>query len=262
LSTQAEPVTGDTTKPDDAVPAEKTSQDFFEVRDLWVYYGGVAALKGISFNVEEGSVITLIGGNGAGKSTTLRSVSGLLKSQRGEIWLKGERIDGMPAHRVMGKGVVAIPEGRRLFSSMTVYENLKLGAYARKDREAIEQDMASIYEHFPVLKRRADQRAGTLSGGEQQMVAVGRALMARPKLLLMDEPSMGLSPILVNEVSEIVRDINRRLGVSILLVEQNARMALNLATRGYVLQTGTIVREGPSQDLMNDEELRIAYLGG
>lgn len=232
-----------------------------EAEDLWVHYGGVAALKGISLALEPGSIVALIGANGAGKTTLLRTISALNKPTSGEIRYAGKRIDGLRPHKIVEMGIAHVPEGRRLFPDMTVYENLKMGGYARKDEEGIRADLESVYHHFPRLRERRRQRAGTLSGGEQQMLAMGRALMARPRVLLLDEPSMGLSPILVAEIAKIIRDINRELGVTILLVEQNARMALSLASKAYVLQTGTVFREGEPSQLMHDEELKTAYLG-
>jgi branched-chain amino acid transport system ATP-binding protein len=232
-----------------------------EVRNLRVHYGKAEALKGISLGVEEGTIITLIGANGAGKTTTLRTISGLKAPTSGEIWFQGKRIDGMPPNVIVTLGIAHVPEGRRIFAPMTVLENLEMGAYVRKDRHEVARNLERIFEHFPVLKQRRGQQAGSLSGGEQQMLAVARALMASPKLLLMDEPSLGLSPVLVEEVGNIITDINRG-GVSIILVEQNARMALMLAHRGYVLEVGSIALEGDAKELANDEHVKKAYLGG
>jgi branched-chain amino acid transport system ATP-binding protein len=232
-----------------------------EVKNIRVHYGKAEALRGVSLRVDEGEIITLIGANGAGKTTTLSTISGIVPPTSGEIWFKGKRINGMPPHAILRLGIAHIPEGRRVFATMTVLENLETGAYLRKDKRAISKDLDSIYESFPVLKARRGQAAGSLSGGEQQMLAIGRALMANPRLLLMDEPSLGLSPVLVDEVGDIVRDINRS-GVTIVLVEQNARMALKLANRAYVLEVGSITLEGNSNDLLQDEHVKKAYLGG
>jgi branched-chain amino acid transport system ATP-binding protein len=232
-----------------------------EVDNLWVYYGGVAALRGVSLALAPHSITALIGANGAGKTTLLRTISVLNKPARGEIRFVGQRIDGLRPHKVVEIGIAHVPEGRRLFPEMTVIENLKMGGYARKDKNGVRVDLQRVFEHFPRLQERRDQRAGSMSGGEQQMLAMGRALMAKPRLLLLDEPSMGLAPIMVAEVAKIIRDINRELGVAILLVEQNARMALSLASQAYVLQTGTVFRQGEPQQLMHDEDLKTAYLG-
>jgi branched-chain amino acid transport system ATP-binding protein len=232
-----------------------------EVKDLRVHYGKAEVLKGTSIKVEEGTIVALIGANGAGKTTTLRTISGLKASTSGEIWFQGKRIDGMSPSGIVKLGIAHIPEGRRVFAPMTVLENLEIGAYLRKDKRGVARDLDNIFEHFPRLRERRKQQAGSLSGGEQQMLATARALMASPKLLLMDEPSMGLSPILVQEVGKIVTDINQS-GVSIMLVEQNARMALKLAHRAYVLETGRISLEGDAEDLANHEHVRKAYLGG
>ncbi len=230
------------------------------LKDVNVYYGAVHALKGLSLNVEEGEIVTLIGSNGAGKSTTIKAISGIVAVESGTIEFEGEPIAGMPPHKVVGCGIVQIPEGRRVFPEMSVRENLEMGAYSRKDRAQIGEDLGRIFDRFPRLKERETQLAATLSGGEQQMLAVGRALMARPRLLLLDEPSMGLAPILVEEVFEIIRDISAD-GTTILLVEQNARMALSIADRGYVLQTGEIALAGAAEDLLQDEQVRKVYLG-
>lgn len=230
------------------------------LKDVNVYYGAVHALKGLSLNVEEGEIVTLIGSNGAGKSTTIKAISGIVAVESGTIEFEGEPITGMLPHKVVGCGIVQIPEGRRVFPEMSVRENLEMGAYSRKDRAQIGEDLDRIFDRFPRLKERETQLAATLSGGEQQMLAVGRALMARPRLLLLDEPSMGLAPILVEEVFEIIRDISAD-GTTILLVEQNARMALSIADRGYVLQTGEIALAGAAEDLLQDEQVRKVYLG-
>ena len=232
-----------------------------EIKDLRVHYGRAEALKGISLSVEEGAIVALIGANGAGKTTTLRTISGLKRPTSGEIWFQDKKINGMPAHRIVKLGIAHIPEGRVVFAPMTVIDNLKIGAYLRKDRDQVARDLDSVYQHFPVLKERGGQKAGSLSGGEQQMLAVGRALMNSPKLLLMDEPSMGLAPILVEGVGNIIRDINKT-GISIVLVEQNARMALELASRAYLLEVGNITLEGDARKLASDERVKKAYLGG
>ena len=226
-----------------------------------VYYGAIHALKGISLTVEEGEIVTLIGANGAGKSTTLRTISGLLKPRTGHIAFTGADIAGRRAPAIVAAGIVQVPEGRRVFAHMTVQENLELGAYIRKDGAGIAQDMAEVFRRFPRLAERRRQLAGTLSGGEQQMLAIGRGLMARPRLLLLDEPSMGLSPLLVKEIFSIIQDINRA-GTTILLVEQNAHMALSIANRAYVLETGRIAMHGPAAALAASTEMRRAYLGG
>ena len=232
-----------------------------EVKDLRVHYGRAEALKGISLSIEEGAIVALVGANGAGKTTTLRTISKLKSPSAGEIWFQGKRIDGLPSHEIVKMGIAHIPEGREVFAPMTVLDNLRMGTYLRKDRHQITKDLEMIYDHFPILKARRGQKAGSLSGGEQQMLAVARALMASPKLLLMDEPSMGLSPMMVQEVGEIISNINKS-GISILLVEQNARMAFGLAKQAYILEVGTITLEGDSQKLANDERVIKAYLGG
>jgi branched-chain amino acid transport system ATP-binding protein len=229
-----------------------------EIRDVHTYYGYIHALKGVSLTVEKGEIVTLIGSNGAGKSTMLRTISGLLQPRTGQILLQGKVLNGQPAHKVAGLGVAQSPEGRRVFPRMSVLENLEMGAFIHGKAEAA--DLDRVFELFPKLKERAGQKAGTMSGGEQQMLAIGRALMARPQVLLLDEPSMGLSPILVELIFEIVRQINAQ-GVTVLLVEQNALMALGIAHRGYVLQTGQIVLTGPADQLKQDETVRKAYLG-
>jgi len=231
-----------------------------EVNDVHTYYGNIHALKGISISVEDGEVVTLIGSNGAGKSTTLKTISGLLRPKRGSVSFQGKRIDNVPADEVVKLGIAQSPEGRRIFSRMTVMENLEMGAFARTDRAAIKADIERVFELFPRLRERTNQKGGTMSGGEQQMLAIGRALMSKPKLLLLDEPSMGLSPLLVETIFGVVRDINK-LGTTVLLVEQNALMALQVAHRGYVMQTGTIVIEDTSQNLLKSEIVRKTYLG-
>ncbi len=231
-----------------------------EVKDLHVAYGRIEAVKGISFSVEAGSLVTLIGSNGAGKTTTLRTLSGLLRPTEGEVWFDGERIDKMPAHEIVAKGMAHAPEGRRIFPRMTVEENLQLGAFIRKDAEVVATDMASVFERFPVLGERRGQAAGTLSGGEQQMLAIGRALMCRPRLLMLDEPSMGLSPILMRRIFDALAEL-KAAGTTLLLVEQNAAAALALADEAHVLETGRIVLSGPASELAGNEQVRKAYLG-
>jgi branched-chain amino acid transport system ATP-binding protein len=231
-----------------------------EVENMHSYYGHIHALQGISLTVEEGEVVTLIGSNGAGKTTTLRSIHGILPPKEGRIIFNGEEIQGTPAHDMIGKGIAQSPEGRKIFFRMTVLENLEMGAYHRNDRSEIRQDMDRVFDLFPRLKERTKQEAGTMSGGEQQMLAIGRALMSRPKLLLLDEPSMGLAPVLVERIFEIIREINNQ-GTTILLVEQNANVALEIATRGYVLETGKIVNSAPAEKLREDPKVREAYLG-
>ena len=232
-----------------------------ELKDVTVHYGKVAALKSISINVEEGETVTLIGSNGAGKSSTLRTISGLKTPSSGEIWFEGRRIDGLRPHEIVGLGIAHVPEGRRVFPYMSTFENLKMGAFLRKNKEEINKDYQKVYAHFPILKERSRQSGSTLSGGEQQMLATGRGLMAHPKLLLLDEPSLGLSPIMRQEIAKIIREIHQQMGVAILLVEQNACLALKLADRGYVLATGSISVQGTAQELMNNDEVRKAYLG-
>jgi branched-chain amino acid transport system ATP-binding protein len=232
-----------------------------EIRDLRVHYGRAEALKGLSLVLEEGSIVTLIGANGAGKTTLLRTISGLKKPSAGEVIFRDKRIDGMPAHEIAHIGISHIPEGRMVFAQMTVLDNLKMGAHRRKDKGGVAKDLDKIYAHFPVLHSRLEQQAGSLSGGEQQMLATARALMAKPKLLLMDEPSMGMSPIMVEEVGKIIRNINQE-GVSIMLVEQNAKMALKLAHRAYILEVGSIVLEGDAGELADNANVKKAYLGG
>ena len=232
-----------------------------EVKDLNIYYGAIHALKGVSLKVNRGEIVTLIGSNGAGKSSLLKAISGLIKINSGEITFLGNNITKMEAKNILKRGITQVPEGRHIFSDMSVYENLMIGAYLRKDKAAIEEDLESIYERFPILKERLHQDAATLSGGEQQMLALGRALMARPSLLLLDEPSMGLSPKLVSQIFEIIKDINQT-GTTILLIEQNARMALSIAHRAYVMETGKVVLEGTGEELSKSDEVRKAYLGG
>ena len=231
-----------------------------EVENMHSYYGHIHALRGISLTVEKGEVVTLIGSNGAGKTTTLRSIHGLLPPREGKIIFDGEEIQGTPAHDMIGKGIAQSPEGRKIFHRMTVLENLEMGAYHRNDRAEIRQDMDRVFDLFPRLKERVKQEAGTMSGGEQQMLAIGRALMSHPKLLLLDEPSMGLAPVLVERIFQIIREINHQ-GTTILLVEQNANVALEIATRGYVLETGKIVNSAPAEKLREDPTVREAYLG-
>jgi branched-chain amino acid transport system ATP-binding protein len=232
-----------------------------ELRDVHTYYGAIHALRGVTLSVDEGEIVTLIGSNGAGKSTTLRTVSGLLRPRQGEISLRGARIDHRPPHEIVELGVCQAPEGRRVFSRMSVQENLEMGAFSRSDKPAILADFERVYSLFPRLKEREGQNAGTLSGGEQQMLAIGRALMAAPKVLLLDEPSMGLAPILVEQIFEIIQTINQQ-GTTVLLVEQNALMALAIANRGYILQTGEIVLADEAQALARNPAVRTAYLGG
>jgi len=231
-----------------------------ELHDIHAYYGNIRALKGVSLSVARGEIVTLIGSNGAGKTTTLRTVLGTVRPLRGTVSFAGQRIDRVPTHRIARLGIAQSPEGRRIFAPMTVLENLELGAFSRVDREAIPRDLERVLTLFPRLRDRLQQKGGTLSGGEQQMLAMGRALMARPDMLLLDEPSMGLSPILVETIFEIIRDINR-LGTTILLVEQNARMALRVANRGYVIQTGRIVLQDAASALLHSDVVRKAYLG-
>ena len=232
--------------------------NILEVKDLNVSYGGIKAVKDISFAVPKGEVVTLIGANGAGKSSTVRSIVGLVKPESGSILLKGEELAGMPTEQIVTKGITLVPEGRRVFPDMTVAENLKIGAYMRKD--SLDEDMNWVYDLFPRLKERSWQLAGTLSGGEQQMLAIGRALMSRPEIIMMDEPSLGLAPIIVKGVFDIIREINKQ-GVTILLVEQNANMALKAANLGYVMETGRITLSGTGAELLENEAVKAAYLG-
>ncbi|MFQ6959468.1 MAG: ABC transporter ATP-binding protein [Clostridium sp.] len=231
-----------------------------KITDLEVYYGVIQAIKGISFEVKEGEVIALIGANGAGKTTILHTVTGLIAPKAGKIEFEGTDITKTPAHKIVSMGMAHVPEGRRVFAQLSVYENLKLGAYTRSDKTEIEETLEMVYKRFPRLKERRNQAAGTLSGGEQQMLAMGRALMSHPKIILMDEPSMGLSPIFVNEIFDIIKEVSAG-GTTVLLVEQNAKKALGIADRAYVLETGNIVLTGEAKALMNDESIKKAYLG-
>jgi branched-chain amino acid transport system ATP-binding protein len=231
------------------------------LEDLNVHYGAIWALKGVNLTVGEGEIVSLIGANGAGKSTTLRAISGVVKASSGGISFQGEDITKVPAHDIVKKGIAQVPEGRRVFANLSVLENLELGAYIRRDTKGIKRDLDDVLDRFPRLKERIGQVAGTLSGGEQQMLAIGRALMTRPKLMLLDEPSMGLAPLLVKEIFSIIREINEE-GTTILLVEQNARMALQVASRAYVLETGRIVLDGSAKELAMNEGVKKAYLGG
>ena len=231
------------------------------INDINVFYGAIHAIKGVSLEVNEGEIVTLIGANGAGKSTILRTISGLLKPKTGSIQFEGQEIAGMPAHEIVKTGISQVPEGRRIFAEMSVLENLELGAFTRKDKDGIKADMELVFERFPRLKERIGQLAGTLSGGEQQMLAMGRALMSRPRLLLLDEPSMGLAPLLIKEIFTIIQDINKT-GTTVLLVDQNANMALSIAHRAYVLETGRITLSGDAKELAASDEVRKAYLGG
>lgn len=231
-----------------------------EVKDIEVYYGMIQAIKGISFEVNEGEVIALIGANGAGKTTTLHTITGLLSPKKGSVIFEGQDITKVPAHKIVSLGMAHVPEGRRVFAELSVYQNLKMGAYTRKDKAEIEETLQMVYKRFPRLEERKNQLAGTLSGGEQQMLAMGRALMSHPKIIVMDEPSMGLSPILVNEIIDIIKEVSAS-GTTVLLVEQNAKKALSIADRAYVLETGKIVLEGDAKELLNDDSIKKAYLG-
>ena len=231
-----------------------------EIKDLEVYYGVIQAIKGISFEVNQGEVIALIGANGAGKTTTLHPITGLISPKKGSVVFEGKDITKVPAHKIVSMGMAHVPEGRRVFAELSVYENLKMGAYTRSDKNEIEESLANVYKRFPRLEERKNQMAGTLSGGEQQMLAMGRALMSRPKIILMDEPSMGLSPILVNEIFDIIRSVSES-GTTVLLVEQNAKKALAIADRAYVLETGRITMSGNAKDLLEDDSIKKAYLG-
>ena len=233
-----------------------------EVNDLNVYYEAIHAIKNISFEIKKGEIVTLIGANGAGKTSTLHAVSGLLPLKSGEVSLNGVNITGMEAHKLVTKGMAHVPEGRRIFTELTVLENLEMGAYTRNDKDGIKDDLEKMFVLFPRLAERKKQLAGTMSGGEQQMLAIARALMSKPTILLMDEPSMGLAPLLVQEIFKIIERINNEEGVTILLVEQNAHMALSVANRAYVLETGEIIKEGAGKDLLNDPDIKKAYLGG
>ena len=234
---------------------------WFQVQNLRVFYERVEALKGITIGMENGAIVTLIGANGAGKSTALRAISGLIAISSGEILFREKKIHGLSPQEIVRSGIAHVPEGRRVFPYMTVKENLKLGAFRRKDKEGIRNDLEGVFEHFPVLRDRRSQRAGSLSGGEQQMLAIGRALMSQPLLLLLDEPSLGLAPLMVKEVGRIIREINQK-NVGIILVEQNAQMALRLAHKGYVLETGSVVLQGEASELIDNEHVKKAYLGG
>ncbi len=231
-----------------------------EIKDLEVYYGMIQAIKGVSFEVNEGEVIALIGANGAGKTTILHTITGLLEPKKGSVLFNGNDITKTPAHKIVSMGMAHVPEGRRVFANLSVYQNLKMGAYTRKDKQEIEESLKTVYKRFPRLEERQNQLAGTLSGGEQQMLAMGRALMSHPRILLMDEPSMGLSPIFVNEIFDIIQEVSAS-GTTVLLVEQNAKKALSISDRGYVLETGKIVMEGSSKDLLNNDSIKKAYLG-
>jgi branched-chain amino acid transport system ATP-binding protein len=232
-----------------------------QVKEIDVYYGAIHALKNFSLEVEKGAIVTLIGANGAGKTTALKTISGILRPTRGTVTFKGQDITKVAPEKIVALGISQVPEGRRVFQSMTVLENLEMGAYLRNDKKEIQEDLDNVFIRFPRLKERRKQIAGTLSGGEQQMLAIGRALMAQPELLLMDEPSMGLAPLLVKEIFEIIKDINAR-GTTVLLVEQNAHMALSIADKAYVIETGEIVLEGLAKDLLESEEVKKSYLGG
>ncbi len=235
---------------------------YFEVKDIEVHYDRVKALKGVSMSLAEGEIVTLIGANGAGKSTTLRAITGLTKIFSGEIWYNGERIDKLPPQTIVSLGISMVPEGRQVYPYMNVKDNLLMGAYLRKDKQGIARDLERIYDYFPVLKERSRQQGGNLSGGEQQMVAIGRALLAAPKLLLMDEPSLGLSPLLVKTIAKAVTVINKEEKVSVILVEQNARMALRISDKGYVLETGRVALHDESKNLIDNDHVRRLYLGG
>ena len=236
------------------------ADSMLKVENINVYYGNIHAVKDVSFEVHEGEIVTLIGANGAGKSTTLNTIAGLLKPHSGSIMLHDQNIVGVPADKIVSKGMALCPEGRRIFLQMTVLENLEMGGYTRPNSE-LEESIENVYDHFPRLKERYKQVAGTLSGGEQQMLAMGRALMSKPKLMMMDEPSMGLAPILVEQIFDIIREL-KQAGTTILLVEQNAQMALSIADRAYVLETGKIVMEGPAQEVAANPDVMAAYLGG
>ena len=231
-----------------------------EVKDLEVYYGMIQAIRGISFEVNEGEIVSLIGANGAGKTTILHTITGLLSPKKGSVLFEGKEITKIPAHKIVSLGMAHVPEGRRVFAQLSVYQNLKMGAYTRKDKDELEKTLETVYKRFPRLEERKNQLAGTLSGGEQRMLAMGRARMAHPRIILMDEPSMGLSPLLVKEIFTTIEEVNRE-GVTILLVEQNAKMALSIANRAYVLETGDVVMEGEGQAMLRDDNVRKAYLG-
>jgi branched-chain amino acid transport system ATP-binding protein len=248
-----------TTEPAAVMTDAGNGDTLLELDDIHVFYGNIEALKGVSMRVARGEIVTLIGSNGAGKSTTLRAISGTHKPRTGAVHLQGKPIHELPAHEIVGLGIAHSPEGRKVFSRMTVYENLQMGAFSRR-RERIDDDVTRVYDLFPRLRERRGQKAGTMSGGEQQMLAIGRALMARPEILLLDEPSMGLSPILTEQIFQIINEINGQ-GTTVLLVEQNAQMALNTAHRGYVIQTGKIILEDTAANLAADPQVRQAYLG-
>lgn len=231
-----------------------------EIKDLEVYYGMIKAIKGVSFEVNEGEVIALIGANGAGKTTILHTITGLLEAKKGSVFFDGKDITKVPAHKIVSMGMAHVPEGRRVFANLSVLQNLKMGAYTRKDKNEISETLKTVYKRFPRLEERQNQLAGTLSGGEQQMLAMGRALMSHPRILLMDEPSMGLSPIFVNEIFDIIKKVSAG-GTTVLLVEQNAKKALSISDRAYVLETGNIVLDGKADDLLNNDSIKKAYLG-
>jgi branched-chain amino acid transport system ATP-binding protein len=235
---------------------------YFACKNLTVRYDRVTALRDVSLELDQGEVVALIGANGAGKSTTLRAITGLKQPAQGEIWFDGARIDRLPPAEIVKRGIAMVPEGRRIYPYMTVKDNLLMGAYLRKDQAGIKQDLEKVFVRFPRVKERLNQQAGTLSGGEQEMVVVGRALMARPKLLLLDEPSLGLAPMVVREIAKLVTEVNREDKVSVILVEQNSRMALKISHRAYVLETGSVGLAGPSAELVNDDHIRRLYLGG
>ena len=249
-----------TSDADDCTYKEQQGVPMLSVTDLHVYYGAIHALKGLSLTVQQGEIVTLIGANGAGKSTTLRAISGLIAPRSGDIAFEGSSIAGHGAHEIVRRGISQVPEGRRIFADMTVMENLELGAFIRTDTDGIASDIEMVFDRFPRLKERRAQDAGTLSGGEQQMLAMGRALMSRPRLLLLDEPSMGLAPILIEEIFQIIRQLGDA-GTTILLVEQNANMALKVADRAYVLELGKVAKHGTGQELLHDDDVRKAYLG-
>jgi len=238
------------------------TSDFLNLKDIHVFYDKAEALKGISINVTKGTIVTMLGGNGAGKTTTVRTISGLVKPTSGEIWFKGRRMDRLLPYQILHAGIAQVPEGRRLYPYMSVHDNLLMGAYLRKNKGEIKRDLEMVYTHFPRLKERARQQAGSLSGGEQQMAAIGRGLMSSPDLLLLDEPTLGLSPLMVQETARIIRDINKENRVTILLIEQNAMMALALADYAYVLESGRLVQEGVAGEMISDESIKKAYLGG
>lgn len=231
-----------------------------KVKDLQVFYGGIHAIRGVNFEVKQGEIVTLVGSNGAGKTSILRAISNLIKSQ-GSVTYKGEEINDMPAEKIVAKKLIHVPEGRKIFTALSVEENLKMGAYLRRDTENLEGDLKEVFKLFPRLQERSKQYGGTLSGGEQQMLAIGRAMMSGPELLMLDEPSMGLAPIVIEEIFEAIKDLNEKTGLTVLLVEQNANIALQLAHRGYVIETGEILFDGPGKDLLVDDRVRKAYLG-